>query len=154
MIDPPAGFAPHFRKSPLTDAWEPLYSKRDGDVLTIGVLIAAPHTNARGMAHGGLIAALADNAMGLACVLSQAGAGAGLSGIVTVSLTCDFTGTARIGDWLEVRASPVRVGRTLAFGEARVTTGDRLIARASAVFSVPPATASAPPTPADPARVG
>lgn len=135
VFDPPPGFAPHFRKSPLTDAWEPLYSKREGDVLTIGVLIATPHTNARGMAHGGLIAALADNAMGLACALS----GSGVGGIVTVSLTCDFTGTARIGDWLEVAATPVRRGRTLAFGEARVTAGDRLIARASAVFSVPPA---------------
>lgn len=139
MFDLPPGFAPHLRKSPLTDAWEPLYSKREGDVLTLGVRIATPHTNARGMAHGGLIAALADNAMGLACALS----GSGVGGIVTVSLTCDFTGTARIGDWLEVAATPVRVGRTLAFGEARVTAGDRLIARASAVFSVPPA-ASAP----------
>lgn len=139
MFDLPPGFAPHLRKSPLTDAWEPLYSKREGDVLTLGVRIATPHTNARGMAHGGLIAALADNAMGLACALS----GSGVGGIVTVSLTCDFTGTARISDWLEVAATPVRVGRTLAFGEARVTAGDRLIARASAVFSVPPA-ASAP----------
>ena len=92
---------------------------------------------------GVLIAALADNAMGLACVLSAAGAAAGVGGIVTVSLTCDFTGTARIGDWLEIRAQPVRVGRTLAFGEARVTVGDRLIARASAVFSVPPNPSSA-----------
>ncbi len=133
MIDPPPGFAPHFRHSPLTDPWEPLYSKREGDALTIAVLVAAPHTNARGLAHGGLIAALADNAMGLACAL----AGAGVGGIVTVSLTCDFTGSARIGDWLEIRATPVRVGRTLAFGEARVTAGERIIARASAVFSVP-----------------
>ena len=23
------GFEPHFRKSPLTDPWEPLYSQRD-----------------------------------------------------------------------------------------------------------------------------
>lgn len=131
---PPPGFAPHFRKSPLTDAWEPLYSKREGDVLTIGVRVAEPHTNARAMAHGGLIAALADNAMGLACAL----AGAGVGGLVTVSLTCDFMGSARIGDWLQVAATPVRVGRTLAFGEAQVSVGDRAIARASAVFSVSP----------------
>ena len=26
--DIPAGFEPHFRKSPLTDPWEPLYSKK------------------------------------------------------------------------------------------------------------------------------
>jgi uncharacterized protein (TIGR00369 family) len=140
VIDPPPGFAPHFRKSPLTDAWEPLYSKREGEALTIGVRVAKPHTNARGMAHGGLIAALADNAMGLACALS----GAGVGGIVTVSLTCDFTGTARIGDWLEIAATPVRVGRTLAFAEARVTVGERIIARASAVFSIPPAPSTPP----------
>lgn len=145
VFDLPPGFAPHFRKSPLTEPWEPLYSKREGEVLTIGLLIAAPHTNARGLAHGGLIAALADNAMGLACALAGqgAGAGVGVGGIVTVSLTCDFTGSAKIGDWLEIRAIPVRVGRTLAFGEAQVTTGDRSVARASAVFSVQ--TAPSPP---------
>ena len=27
MTAPPEGFAPHFRKSPLTDPWEPLYSR-------------------------------------------------------------------------------------------------------------------------------
>ena len=25
--DPPEGFAPHARKSPVTEAWEPLYSR-------------------------------------------------------------------------------------------------------------------------------
>jgi hypothetical protein len=28
ITDIPDGFEPHFRKSPLTDPWEPLYSKR------------------------------------------------------------------------------------------------------------------------------
>ena len=140
MVEVPAGFAPHFRKSPLTDPWEPLYSRRDAGGLTIGVAVREAHCNARGMAHGGLIAVLADNAMGLACALS----GAGVGGLVTVSLTVDFVGTARIGDWIEVAAKPVRVGRSLAFAEACVTTGagERTIARASAVFSVaapPPA---------------
>lgn len=130
---PPPGFARHFRQSPLTDPWEPLYSRRDGDALVIGVEVREPHCNARGFAHGGLIAALADNAMGLACAL----AGSGVGGIVTVSLTLDFLGSAQIGDWLEIAAQPVRVGRSLAFGECRVTAGARIIARGSAVFSVP-----------------
>ena len=139
----PAGFARHFRQSPLTDPWEPLYSRRDGDRLIVALRIAAPHTNSRGLAHGGLIAALADNAMGLACALAgQAAGGAGAGSLVTVNLSVDMTGTARIGDWLEFAAQPVKLGRTMAFGEARVTAGDRLIARASAVFSV-----MAPPTP-------
>lgn len=138
VIEPPSGFAPHFRRSPLTDAWEPLYSKREGETLTIALEIATPHTNARGLAHGGLIAALADNAMGLACVLASGGE---VGGVVTVNLSIDLIGAARIGDWLEFAARPVRVGRTLAFGECAVTCGERVVARASAVFAVPPPTA-------------
>ncbi|MBY0520784.1 MAG: PaaI family thioesterase [Sphingomonas sp.] len=133
MTEPPRGFARHFRQSPLTDPWEPLWSMRDGDSFILALEIAATHTNSRGLAHGGLIAALADNAMGLACVLATEG----LGGVVTVNLSVDLIGSARIGDWIEFRARPVRVGRTLAFAECQVTTPDRLIARASAVFSVP-----------------
>lgn len=134
-LAPPPGFARHFRQSPLTDPWEPLWSMRDGDAFVLALEIAAPHTNARGMAHGGLVAALADNAMGIACVLATEG----LSGIVTVNLSVDLIGSARIGDWLEFRSRPVRVGRSLAFAECAVATPERLVARASAVFSVPAA---------------
>lgn len=135
MSEPPAGFAPHFRQSPLTDPWEPLYSRRDGDALIIGVEVREPHCNSRGLAHGGLVAALADNAMGLACVLSREG----LGGIVTVNLSVDYLGAARQGDWLEIAARPVRVGRSLAFAEAQVSAAGKPVARATAVFSVPAA---------------
>ena len=67
-IAPPEGFEPHFRKSPLTEPWEPIYSQRLDDRVIIGLYAREPHTNSRGMVHGGLIAALADNAMGLSCV--------------------------------------------------------------------------------------
>ena len=63
----PAGFAPHFRKSPVTDAWEPLYSRRTESAVHMGLRLAKAHTNSRGLIHGGLIAALSDNAMGYSC---------------------------------------------------------------------------------------
>lgn len=107
---------------------------RDGNSFVLALAVAAAHTNARRLAHGGLIAALADNAMGLACVLATDG----LTGLVTASLSVDLIASARIGDWIEFRARPVRVGRRLAFGECFVSTPERLVARASAVFSVPP----------------
>ena len=53
----PAGFEPHFRKSPLTEPWEPLYSKRLPDRIVLGLHTRQPHTNSRGLIHGGLIAA-------------------------------------------------------------------------------------------------
>ena len=63
----PAGFEPHFRQSPFTDPWEPLYSKKTEKAVTMGLRLAKAHTNARGLIHGGLIASLADNSMGYSC---------------------------------------------------------------------------------------
>ena len=48
IADIPEGFEPHFRKSPLTDPWEPLYSKRTDKAVIIGLRLAKPHTNGRG----------------------------------------------------------------------------------------------------------
>ncbi len=127
----PSGFEPHFRQSPLTDPWEPLYSRRNGDGFQLAIRVDRPHCNARGMAHGGLISALADNAMGLACVLSAGGEG---SGAVTASLSVEFISSAKAGQWLEVAAEPTKVGRTLAFAQARITADGELVATASAVF--------------------
>lgn len=127
----PEGFERHFRRSPLTDPWEPLYSKRDGNLFLLGVQIDRPHCNARGMAHGGLMSALADNAMGIACVLATGGAA---GGAVTANLSVDFLGSANAGQWLEVAARPTKLGRTLGFAEARITADGEPVARASAVF--------------------
>ncbi len=59
----PDGFARHWRTSPLTEPWEPIYSKTTADAVIIGLRLAKPHTNSRGMVHGGLISALADNTL-------------------------------------------------------------------------------------------
>src|SRR5205085_12236391 len=98
VTDIPEGFERHFRQSPLTDPWEPLYSKRTDKAITLGLRLARPHTNARGMVHGGLIAALADSAMGHSCGVQLGGT----SSLVTVSLAVDFVGMAQVGQWLVV----------------------------------------------------
>jgi uncharacterized protein (TIGR00369 family) len=136
MAQPPAGFEPHTRKSPLTDPWEPLFARRTDDRVVLGLRVAAPHTNSRGMLHGGLIAALADNAMGLSCGQVLTGEGAAASGLVTVSLAVDYMGKAGIGDWLAFDTDFVRTGRTLCFAGAAVTANGAPIARAHATFRV------------------
>src|SRR5213592_4275820 len=98
--DVPVGFEPHTRRSPLTDPWEPLYSQRTARAVILGLRLAKPHTNSRGLIHGGLIAALADNAMGYSCGQVMGGATGGQSSLVTISLAVDFIGTAQIGQWL------------------------------------------------------
>lgn len=137
MVDraPPEGFQPHFRKSPLTDPWEPLYSKVLPDRVVIGLYVREPHTNSRGMLHGGLIAALADNAMGLSCGQVLAGADRKpAGGLVTVSMATDFIGVAKLGQWVEVDTQYVKAGKTLCFAQAFVTADGEVIARADARF--------------------
>jgi uncharacterized protein (TIGR00369 family) len=136
MSEIPAGFAPHFRKSGLTDPWEPLYSKREGGAVIIALRAAEAHANSRGFVHGGLISALADNAMGLSCGEMLRAQGAPATSLVTISLSLDFIGTARIGHWLEIRPHVLRVGGRVCFCEALVMADDSLCARASATFSV------------------
>ena len=135
MPPPPPGFEPHFRQSPLTDPWEPLYSKVLDDRVVIGLTLKAAHTNARGLAHGGLIAALADNAMGLSCGVAMRNRGQGeTGGLLTVSLSLDYLGMAKLGQWLEFDTSFTKTGASLCFAQAFVTADGPVIARADARF--------------------
>src|SRR5260370_5945998 len=65
--DIPQGFERQSRRSPLTDPWEPIYSRQTPDAIILGLRLETPHTNARGFVHGGLIAALTDKAIGHSC---------------------------------------------------------------------------------------
>lgn len=131
-LAPPPGFAPHDRKSPLTDPWEPLYARAADRAVVLGLRAGPPHTNSRGFVHGGLISALADNAMGLSCARASGHRGA----FVTVSLNVDFLGVALEGQWLEFDTVFVKPGRTLCFAQAFVTADGQPCARANAIFRV------------------
>src|SRR4051812_1712335 len=114
--DIPEGFERHFRQSPLTDPWEPIYSKRTADAIIIGLRLATPHTNSRGLAHGGLITSLADNAMGLNCGVRLDGG----ARLLTVGLSIDFIGSAQVGQWLAVDTDVIKTGGTLCFAQCLV----------------------------------
>lgn len=131
----PEGYARHTRRSPLTEPWEPLFSRETAESVQLAVEIREAHCNARGFAHGGLVSALADNAMGVSIVrLARQQPGQEQASAVTVTLALDFLDTARIGEWLEVQPNVLKLGRTLAFAECHVVCGDRLIARGNASF--------------------
>lgn len=133
---PPDGFTPHTRRSPLTDPWEPLYARVIEDRVLIGLVVREPHANSRGMLHGGLIAALVDNAMGLSCGQALTVQAIAVSGLVTVSLNVDYLGMAKPGQWLVFDTHFVKLGKTLCFAEAGVTADGTTIARARASFRI------------------
>jgi uncharacterized protein (TIGR00369 family) len=127
---PPPGFAPHTRHSPLTAPWEPIHSLTTDHAVHVGLRLRSAHANSRGIAHGGLIAALADNAMGLSCGL---GLPQGTS-LLTVSLSVDYVGIARLGQWLQVDTTFVKMGGTLCFAQSFVRADGFDCARANATF--------------------
>ena len=128
----PEGFERHTRRSGLTDPWEPIYARRSTRGVSLAIRAGTAHANSRGFVHGGLIIALADNAMGLSCG-EQA---ANTAGLVTVSLSVDFVGFAKVGQWLEIRPEVIKIGKSLCFATALVLTDDSVCARASGVFKV------------------
>jgi uncharacterized protein (TIGR00369 family) len=130
----PHGFEPHFRKSPFTDPWEPLFTKKTDTAIIMGLRVARPHTNARGRIHGGLIAALADNTMGYTCAQALGWA----SSLVTVGLAVDYVGNGEIGQWLSVEGGVIKAGQTLCFATSLIRLDDIVIARANGTFRVVP----------------
>lgn len=128
--DIPEGFAPHTRRSPVTEPWEPIYARITPDAVILGLRLAKAHTNSRGLAHGGLITAMADNAMGLSCGLKANE----IQGLVTVNLSIDFLGSANVGQWLQVDTLFVKPGGSLYFAQCFVTADGEPCARANATF--------------------
>ena len=135
--DVPPGFARHFRNSPVTDPWEPIFSKVDAGTVSIGLRVRQAHCNGRGFLHGGLISALSDNAMGLSVVetmrlqdMERA------RGALTVSLSLDFLATAQIGQWMEIVPRVLKAGGSLGFVDCVVLADKQPIARGSATFRV------------------
>jgi acyl-coenzyme A thioesterase PaaI-like protein len=127
----PAGFEPLFRTSPYTEAIGPLYCLKGSQPLVLGVRILEKHVNARGLAHGGLLLTMADIALGYAMAFREDPP----ASLITASLSADFAGSARIGDWVEAHVDIQKSGSHLAFANAYLIVGGERILRASAVFT-------------------
>jgi uncharacterized protein (TIGR00369 family) len=116
---PPDGFAPYRRSSPYLDIIGPVYESAT-DPSIAGLWIDHRHTNSRGFLHAGLLVAVVDTIMGHTC---ERALGDGRR-LTTVSLTSDFIGPARAGQWLDVTATVRRTGERLSFAACDVTTTD------------------------------
>ena len=128
----PPGFEILKPTSPFHELVGPLYEKRDGGVLVIGMLVAEKHRNRRGIVHGGMICTLADFAMGYAATTATGS----LRKVVTTNLSVDFAGNAGPGDWIEAHVDVMRPGNRVSFVNCFVYRGTARIARASATFLI------------------
>src|SRR5690606_35925069 len=111
----PAGFEPvtvSINPQSFEGHTGPLYHRTDaaGDTAIWGFRAEPRHCNPYGMVHGGMLTTLADTMMGSLVFKAIDGAPC-----ATITLTTDFIGAARAGDWIEGRAELLRRGRSVCF---------------------------------------
>jgi acyl-coenzyme A thioesterase 13 len=130
MSDVPVGFAPLFRVSPIAELLGPIYYKGGSYELSLGLFAQPKHANLRGSVHGGVLASIADMALGYTLAFSSDPP----AGLVTANLTIDYAGSAKIGDWIHTQTDVQRQGGRLAFANCYIYVGEQRICRASGVF--------------------
>ncbi|MEM5278721.1 PaaI family thioesterase [Cupriavidus taiwanensis] len=128
--DVPAGFVPLRRMNGYMAGFGQLYlhaARR-----TLAVRIDESHLNNLGIPHGGMLATLADTAIGMMMSLETGRA----KSAVTVNLSLDYLDSARPGDWVEARVEFDKLGSRLRYGTCRLFSGERCLLRATAIFAV------------------
>jgi len=105
--------------------------RREGEVV-IALDIEPRHLNPSGIVHGGTLCSLADTAIGMA-VVSRIDRERQRA--VTAQLSVSFLRAATAGR-LVARGVVTLMGRRLAHGEAQITCGDTLVAKAHGVWYV------------------
>lgn len=123
------------RPNPFNEMVGPFYERRRGTKVSLGLRIEERHANSRGICHGGLLATLADLALGYSA-LAMGGPDGNKQSFVTVSLSLDFAGSALPGDWVESEVEVQKTGSRLAFANCYLVANGLRIVRASAIFAL------------------
>jgi len=100
---------------------------RDGDVACMQVTLGKAFEGAPGRAHGGVVAALLDEVMGLMNVIHGAMA-------FTAQLNVTYVAPTPVGEPIIARAWLARQDNRKQFVEATLHAGDLLVASANALF--------------------
>src|SRR5260221_13846173 len=123
------------KPNPFNEMVGPFYERRRGNEVSLGLRIEGRHCNSRDICHGGLLATLADLALGYSALAAGKTAG-GPSSFVTVSLSLDFAGSAKAGDWVESDVEVHKTGARRAFANRYLVAHGVRIVRASAIFAL------------------
>ena len=134
MIEPapPPGFAPAGFSPGFLDRGGPYWLRASEAGTIVGLRIDDGHLNYQDVAHGGVLTTPADVALSWCVYSSETPPLA----VATATLTVNFLGAARLGEWLEAEARIDRIGRQLAYTSGTIRCGDQAIATMTGVFSV------------------
>lgn len=129
---PPPGFTPLERTSAFRELTGPFFIRDDPQGATMGFWSDARHTNLGGNVHGGMIAVLADTALGYAIQRRYPPP----QPMATTSLQVDYINGAPLGAWIEARVTVKKTGRRMAYASCDIWAGDRLLAQSNGAFLV------------------
>lgn len=130
--DRPDGFVAANFSPGFLDHGGPYWLKREGDRTLVGLRIAPHHINYHDVAHGGVFATLADVALSYQIYAS---ANPPLP-TVSLALTTQFAGPARLGDWLIAEAAIDRMGGRTAHASGRIVRAGEVLATMTGVYAV------------------
>ncbi|MAK61870.1 MAG: thioesterase [Ponticaulis sp.] len=117
------------RRGPFTLHNGPVYRRRVGDKLQMGLRVLERHCNGMGFLHGGMAAAFADSA--LATIAWETTDSAS----VTMRLSIDYLNPVRLGDWLMAEAQVAGVDGDIVHVDGQLTRNERqIVCHAVGVF--------------------
>lgn len=126
----PPGFVLVDYTSPFLDVNGPVYIHADTGFPRFGLRVEARHCNLSGLVHGGMLATLADFAMGRALARQREN----LQRLVTLSLGLDYVGTAAVGTWIEAWVQIRKHEGSVVFATCDIRERERIVLVANGVF--------------------
>ncbi|GAB3306883.1 PaaI family thioesterase [Haliea atlantica] len=129
----PAGFQRVPTGLGFTDVLQPLYRSLEGDRVRFGLRVIEAHANIMGICHGGVLATLAD----ITAATGVNHARGERAGNPTISLSLDFIGAGRLGDWLEATVMQVDVKRRFGFCSGLIEGSSGVVARFNGTIYLP-----------------
>lgn len=127
----PPGFCPYVSTSPFVAHLGTMYQREGEDgTVVIGLHIGGEHINLHRNAHGGMLSALIDNALGYNVSRARK------QPVVTAHLSIDYLEAVQFGDWLEAHVALRKLGGRLCFADCALMVGTRTVVRGSGILSV------------------
>ena len=131
----PDGFRPFPHHEGFIGSNGPLYIGREGEEYVLGARILPRHCNPMMIAHGGWLATLLDMTLPI-CARHSAGVPDNF--LLTISLTLDYLGGAKVGSWVTGRAEVLKRTKRLVFVQGALSVDGEAITRGSGVFRIGP----------------
>jgi uncharacterized protein (TIGR00369 family) len=119
-----------FPSNPFIEANGPLYGRWVNHTFTLGFRVESRHCNPGNTCHGGMLMTLADMTLlvgsNLQSQINQY--------LLTVNMSTDFLGPARVGDWIEGECEVLRASKNMVVAQGMLRVTSKPILRFNGLF--------------------